>query len=158
MGLERSGKSTLAKALYLGFQNKGLTPLLLQGHKIKNGHDEENLKLLIASEVSEQYGPDVVEDYQQCPSDEKVLIVDDLQNAKINQSGQVALLNNLRPRLANIIALANESFFLSEFTQTKPEANGFIAFPTFRLRPMGYRLRGAMVDRWMGLGRGIRLG
>ena len=61
-------------------------------------------------------------------------------------------MNNLRPRFGNIIALANESFFLSEFTQTKPEANGFIAFSTFRLRPMGYRLRGAMVDRWMGLG------
>ena len=153
LGSERSGKSTLAKALYLGFQNKRLTPLLLQGHKIKNGHDEEDLKLLIASEVSEQYGPDVVDDYQQRPSNEKVLIVDDLQNAKINQSGQVALLNNLRPRFGNIIALANESYFLSELTQTKPEANGFIAFSSFRLRPMGYRLRGAMVDRWIGLGR-----
>ena len=38
LGLERSGKSTLTKALYLGFQNKGLTPLLLQGHKIKLGY------------------------------------------------------------------------------------------------------------------------
>ena len=152
LGPDRSGKSTLAKALYLGFQNRMLTPLLIKGYKFKGGHDEEDLKRIIASEVSEQYGPDVVEDYQQLPSNEKVLIVDDLQDAKINQSAQMALLNNLRPRFGNIIVLANESFFLSELTQTKPKTDVFSAFPTFRVRSMGYRLRGALVDRWVGLG------
>ena len=151
LGSERSGKSTLAKALYLGFQANGLKPLLLQGGAIKGGHNVETLKRLIASAVSEQYGTDVVDTYQQLPSRQKVLIVDNLQDTKINQSGQAALLNNLRPRFGNIIVFAHESFFLSGLTRTKPEADSFIAFSTFTLREMGHRLRGALIDRWMGL-------
>ncbi len=152
LGSDRAGKTALAKALYLGLQGKRLTPLLLQGRSLKTGHDEEALKSVIAEAVSEQYGEAFVEAYQQHPSSEKVLIIDDLQDAKINQSGQEALINNLRPRFGNIIALAHESFFLSELTQTRPEAVGFIAFSTFKLRQMGHRLRGALIDRWIGLG------
>ncbi len=152
LGSDRSGKSTLAKALYLGFKSNGFKPLFLLGRAIKKACNEVALKRIIASAISDQYGVDVVEDYEQLPLGEKVLIVDDLQDAKINQSGQVTLLNNLRPRFAHIIVFAHESFFLDGLTQTKPEADGFISFSAFTLREMGHRLRGELIDRWMDLG------
>ena len=152
LGSDRSGKSTLAKGLYLGFKENRFKPLLLSGHAIRRGHDEDHLKKIITSAVLAQYGAEVVEDYQQLPSSERVLIIDDLQDAKINQSGQVALLKNIRPRFKHIVAFAHESFFLDGLTQTKPEADGFISFSAFTLREMGHRLRGALIDRWMDLG------
>ena len=153
LGPERSGKTTLAKALYLGFQNSGLKPLLIRGHTIPRRLSEESIKRLVTSAVSEQYDTNLVEAYHQLPSTEKVLIVDDLQDTKINQSGQVVLLNYLRPRFGKIVAFAHESFYLSGLTQTKPEADGFVTFATFMLREMGHRLRGALIDKWMDLGR-----
>ena len=152
LGSERSGKSTLAKALYLGFQGNGLKPLLLSGRDIKTGNNEETLKQLITSAALDQYGAEVVEAYHQVPLTDKVLIVDDLQDAKINESGQAALLKNLRSRFGNIIVFAHESFFLNKLTQSKPGADGFIAFSAFTLREMGNRLRGALIDKWMDLG------
>ena len=152
VGPDRAGKSTLARALYLGFQSKRLTPLLVEGREFRRGHNADVAKEIVRAAVAQQYGTDRVEEWDQLPRDDKVLIVDNLQNVRLNRTGQAKLLTNVRARFGHIVALAHDSFLIGELTTATPEIETFLSFSTFRLREMGHRLRGALVDRWLGLG------
>ena len=151
VGSDRAGKSTLAKALYLGFQSKKLTPVLIDGSRLRQATNEDSIKELLATAVEQQYGRDLLEDWQQLPRGEKALIIDNLQDAKLNEARQAALLREIRPRFGQTVAFAHESYLLGQLAHATADLDSFISFPTFRLREMGHRLRGALVERWIGL-------
>ena len=65
--------------------HSGESHVLWNGDLIRNGHNTESLKRLVRNAIKEQYGSNNVEEYLQLPLNERVLIVDDMQDAKINK-------------------------------------------------------------------------
>src|SRR5205807_4947679 len=86
-GAERSGKTTLAKALYRVFRGKAMVPILVSGTALKSPEFDDVVRLT-HRQAESQYGPAFIEQYKQLPLTSKVLIVDDLHKAPFNRTGR----------------------------------------------------------------------
>ena len=84
-GPDSSGKTTLAKVLYLEFQRKNFVPVLVRGDQIKES-DAERVFKIVEKQFVEQYGGRFSEDYRQLEKTKRVLIVDDYHNLGVSRA------------------------------------------------------------------------
>jgi hypothetical protein len=87
-GADLSGKTTLAKSLYVDIKNTyGAVPLLISGAGLTATNDTEVRRLLDAA-ITEEYGTAQRDSIHQLRSDQKVLIIDDLDHSALSPKGQ----------------------------------------------------------------------
>ena len=153
MGPDSSGKTTLAKMLYVEYQRQGLTPLLIEGSALRKGYDPDKLSAVIDAAIVDQYGPGVAERLRQSSAETKVILIDNLHQSRLNRQGLSALLNNLSLGFARTTVFATDLFFFDELGHADKSYDGFLSFSIFKIREMGYKLRGKIVDAWINLGR-----
>ena len=127
--------------------------MLLEGSALKKGHDSDKLLPVIDTAIVEQYGSGAAEHLRQIPAKTKVVLIDDLHKAGLNRKGVSTLLDNLSLDFAITTVFANDLFFLDELAHADKDHDGFMSFSIFKIREMGYKLRGQLVDAWINLGR-----
>lgn len=147
-GEEKVGATSLLYMLFRHYHDKGLLPLYLRGVEIKqtNSRDIENL---IKRTIVEQYGQHSLELFQQQPSSQKILLLDDFDDGTLrNSQYRAKVLVDLASRFKKMLVTANESF---DFNGTvRPHAEGNLSeLNEFKLLPFGYSRRAQLVRRWV---------
>lgn len=154
-GSDLSGKSTLAKSLYSDIKDKyDIVPILTTGDRLSATNPTE-VKRLIDSAVSEQYGAVLVTPIAQLNSDRKALIIDDFHLCKLNSKGQRRFLEIIRAAFDTIIVFADEFYVLEEMRALDEDESNylFLDFECFNILELGHYLKGKLIERWVLLGR-----
>ena len=77
-GAEKSGKTALAKKIYLEAHTRGIVPVLLNGREIRKTNVDK-VEFYIEQSFNNQYSKDLFERFTQLPKSKKLVIVDDFQ-------------------------------------------------------------------------------
>jgi hypothetical protein len=151
VGEAKSGKTALAKCLYVDLQRKGLIPVLISGEQLRGGQEARVLSGIHHS-YAEQYSTDTLELYKQTDKKDRVLIVDDLHRSKLSVTEQfdaIAVLHRVSERV--IIFVDESSFQISEIASKGP-SRPFATYAQCELFPFCPSLRRKLISRWVELG------
>lgn len=151
-GPDRSGKTTLAKKIYLELLEQDMVPVLIEGASIKSGKKEEYLRL-IKREFSKQYDQKLLEKYSQLQREKRIVLIDDFNRAELNMSGKARLIDTLTDFAETIIVFSDDLSRIEELLSQKDGANPFLGFKICETIPFGRLLRERMIERWLILGR-----
>jgi predicted MPP superfamily phosphohydrolase len=148
-GADQSGKSSLAKMIYLDSLERGLVPVLISGTAAKSVREEDLLKL-IDSEFAFQYEPAQLDHYQQLPRDQRVLIVDDFDRSPVrSREGHSLIIQVLRRHYDRIIILASDIFQFAELAQGTEAESELISFRHVQIRELTSHLRYQLITKWV---------
>lgn len=147
-GEEKVGATSLLYMLFRNYHARGLLPIYLRGTEIKqtNARDIENL---IKRTIISQYGQQSLELFQQKPSSQKILLLDDLDEGPLrNSQYRAKVLVDLASRFKKMLVTAGESFDFNG--AIRPHAEGKLSeFKEFKILPFGYSRRAQLVGRWV---------
>ena len=139
-GDDQSGKTSLLNMFYLRFVDKYLFPVFLKGKDIVNN----NIDKIIAKSFTEQYCEDEQEKYSQFNKDKKILLIDNFDECKLNDTCKKTLIDQLLERFEKVIITTkeNENFSSSYFLIEKKDT--LVA----RIKPLGHVKRNELVKRF----------
>lgn len=140
LGDEQSGKSTLAKILFLRSLSDGLTPVLLKGEEIK-GH--KDIDRIIDRNYQEQY-----EDSSYLDMSNLVLIIDGLTDSSLNQRFMKLFISSELSRFHSVQITADIMLRMQD--QIINEVNGY---EIFEIQNLGSKKKDELIDKWNMLGR-----
>lgn len=146
IGSEKSGKTALCKMLFKHFNSSGHIPIWIDGNRVKSFRAERFNKLIEKCFV-EQYSEDNKEKFVQTPSSQKVIIIEDFHNSKLNYEEKGRLLSNINKYYSNIIITANELFQISELVSEKCD-DAFDNYQQYEIQPFGHFLRAKLIEKW----------
>jgi hypothetical protein len=140
-GSEQSGKTTLAKRLFLDAFSKGFSPLIIPCSTIGNYKiiDEQIQKL-----IPETYHSLTADEFLQ--NSNLVCIVDDISAMKMNKKARKQFINSLNSIFAITIIFAEESFQF--ITPDFPELD---EYKRFELVSFGNLRRSQLIEKWVDL-------
>ena len=147
-GEEKVGATSLLYMLFRHYHERGQLPLYVRGSELKGAGDREIDQVLKRATV-EQYGQKNFERFQQHPSGEKILLLDDFDDGTVRHGQQRAkILIEVSNRFPRLLVTANE---VLDFNGTiRPHADGKLSnFKEFKLLPFGYSRRAQLVRRWI---------
>ena len=104
LGSEQSGKTTLAKGLFLKALSCGFLPLFIQGENIKFSRIEDQILKLIKTTYICTHPNEFLQ------RNNIVCIVDDISEANLNKQAKIKLISNLNSLFPRTILLAEDSF------------------------------------------------
>ena len=143
LGDEQSGKTTLAKKLFLDAHLQGLVPLFITGIDIKSSNLESQIPKLIAL----IYPFISAKELLQLPN--LICIIDDISSCKLNKKSTSIVLSRLNSFFSRTIFLAEESyrFIVPDF----PE---FHDYNKLEILNFGHVRRTKLIEKWVELGLG----
>jgi hypothetical protein len=148
-GPSLSGKSTLARVLYLDLQREHqLTPLLLNA-KVLSGTSEPDIEKAIEKAFGEQYEAGSYERFRQLDISRKVLLIDDWHCARIRSEFKGRLLTRVRARFGKVVVLSDDiSLFqlLTESADGEGEVGDIPTAEYWEIKQFGYRLRSDLLN------------
>jgi predicted phosphodiesterase len=153
LGESKSGKTSLARTLYIDLQRRGLIPLLVDGRDLRGSEDD--ILAVLDKVYSDQYSKDTLELYKQKPKAEKLLIIDDLDHSRLSVDQQYALLPLLHRVADRIIAFVDGSTFHIAEIAAKTGKRPFSAYEQCELVPFAPSLRRALIRKWVSVGTAI---
>ena len=150
-GGEKSGKTCLAKSLFIEAKDRGLVPLLVSGAELgtkKPPAVRKELRRL----VKEQYRNLDPDEFEQLPLKKKVLVIDDIQELSDSRARRKETLEFLKGHCGSIMAIGQEFFCLQELTGESRKESGLWDFDHFVILGFGELLREDFIRRWLTLG------
>lgn len=151
-GEEKVGCTRLLYKLYRQYHERGFVPLFLNGKKLRNAHEAE-IDALIKREVAVQYGKDQVTAFDQLPSTQKLLLLDDFDDGPLKAvDARVGILCALRKRFGRMVVTVNEMFEIREILDGDSYRE-LISLEHYQLQPFGYVRRSELIERWFSLAR-----
>jgi len=151
-GADDSGKSSLAKILYLDFQNKGLAPLLVRGEQFIGHRKETSLLALLMRCATSQYGLASAERFMQHDRSKCMLIIDDIHFARLSKAAYKTLFDRLRQKFQFIVVIASDLFRLQELARSV-DGSAFVDFTRCEIKEFGKFHRHRLIEKWHYLGR-----
>lgn len=150
-GDDKSGKTSLLYQIFKSSHDQGLVPLYISNkHFTKDS--ETSIRRAINKAISEQYGKQSVEAFNQLTHDRKLLLLDDFDDGPIkNESSKASLLNNLNLIFGRMIITAGEMFEMRELIENA-DTESLPEMTHFEVQPFGYQLRSKLIEKWFGLG------
>ena len=146
-GGETSGKSSLAKQIYLKGINDGKCCLLCQGAYFK-ARKKESIMKEIESLFIDQYNETLMIPFKEQNKDERIIIIDDYEQIVYNNDKLGEFFTILSGFFGTIILLTESDgsipFILSQF-----KANEVLSY---RIKPFGNRKRSELIKKWYSLG------
>jgi hypothetical protein len=141
LGGEQSGKTTLAKRLFLDAFSHGFSPLLIQGSNIGQGQSklEDQIKLI----ARESYN---ITQEEFLKRENLICIIDDISANKLNTKTRKKLISDINNTFSHSIIIAEESFRL--VTPDFPELDDY---KKMEILPFGHVLRAKLIDKWVEL-------
>ena len=140
-GDDLSGKTTLAKRLFLDAFSSGFTPLLIQGANIGQGNstieDQIRKSALEIYDVSTQ---------EFLKKDNLICIVDDISANKLNTKAIKKLIEGINSYFSRSILVAKEvfRFGVSDFSELDD-------YKKLEIRPFGHVRRAQLINKWVEL-------
>ncbi|WP_018989211.1 metallophosphoesterase [Aromatoleum toluclasticum] len=148
-GDEQFGKTCLLKHLYAQFLCQGLKPLLFDAKDAIDG--AEHFRRHVDRLVADQYGDESVHKYAQVPFEEKVALVDNLDEVGSRGDVLARVLRNIEGQFGRVITTAGERYEVSVISSTEA-AKATTEYKDFRMLGFGYKLRHDLIRRWYEIG------
>ena len=150
------GKSALARIVCKNCLDiHSLVPVFLDSERL-SGYDDTRVTHSVEKEFSNQYGTHLLEHFRQLSKSSKVIVFDDWDRLRFNENGRKHLLASLTHHADYIFLFDDKAAFLQQIQDLTVEDESLR--PTFcELRPFGYQLRGALIDRWQKIGRAFEV-
>ncbi len=138
-GDDQSGKTSLLNMYYLSFVDKYMYPLFVKGKYIN-----ENLDKVLGNAFEEQYNHEDKDKYVQYDKEHKVLLVDNFDECKLNDTYKKKVIDQMLERFGKVIITIkeNEGVSSSYFLMEKKET--LVA----RIKPLGHVKRNELVKRF----------
>lgn len=148
-GPERSGRTSLAKALYKEFYQKGLVPVLVNGASLKPQYDERLYKSIYRA-FERQYSNDFLESYQQLDKSKRVIILDDFDRVEVNAKGKERIFAVLKRFSGRTILLANDlTFQMEEVVDGDREGGSLAALGHYKVQQFNHIKRDSLIEKWL---------
>jgi predicted MPP superfamily phosphohydrolase/ABC-type oligopeptide transport system ATPase subunit len=150
-GAPTSGKSTLARALYVDLQSyAGLVPVLLDGRNIK-GASRQDLERAVEGAFSEQYRAPLFERFRQFDKDKKVLLIDDWHRCRFSAQLRKKIIDTLRLDFGRVIVFSDD-VSLFQLLADAGKGGGSSAPEYCEIKQFGYHLRSELIRKWHVIG------
>ena len=151
-GAEKSGKTALAKKVYLDAHTRGVVPLLLSGREVRKTN-VDRVEAYIENSFKNQYGADLFERFTQLPKAQKLLVLDDFQAITLGTDSRARLLRNLRARFGGIIVFGDDVVRIQELSTRQAGQTLFADFKQYQILELGFVLREKITEKWLNVGR-----
>ena len=125
-------------------------PLFLRGNQCASSNEEKVLSQLWKS-FGEQYSPELLEEFRQLATNDRVLIIDDWHKTSLNAEGRRHFLELVRRYFDKIFLFVDELFQIHELIDKSTES--ILEFDHATIMAFGHVLRGSLIDKWVTLGR-----
>ena len=150
-GEEKAGCTSLLYQLYRQYHDRGFVPLLLKGKDLKKTNDAE-IDALINRVVKVQYSNAHITAFEQLPSSQKLLLLDDFDDGPTKAAvARAGLLCALRKRFGHLVVTVSEMFEVREMLDGDASRE-LISLEHYQLQPFGYARRSELIERWFSLG------
>lgn len=150
-GAEKSGKTALAKHIYLEAHTRGMVPLFLNGREIRKTN-VDRVEHYIEKAFCIQYDVGLFERYRQLPKAKKLLVLDDFQAIELGTDSKIRLLRILRARFGGFVVFGDDVVRIQELSSKRGEAL-FADFKQYQILELGFVLREKLTERWLAVGR-----
>lgn len=148
-GDEQFGKTSLLKHLYAQLFCQGVKPLIFDAKEATG--TEENFRRHVDRLVADQYGEEAVHKYALLPFDEKIALVDNLDEVGSRGDVLARALRNIETLFGRVIATAGERYEVSIMSSAEA-AKATANYKDFRMLGFGYKLRYELILRWYQIG------
>jgi len=150
-GDEKAGCSSLLFKLYRQYHDRGFVPLLIKGKDLRRDTSAE-IEVCIRHAVEAQYGKSLLVQFNNTPSSQKVLLLDDFDEGPMRAaSARAGLLCELRKRFKHIVVSVSEMFEMSEMLDGDASRQ-LMSLEHYKIQPFNYTLRSELIERWYSLG------
>ena len=152
-GPSNSGKTSLAKRLYLDLkQRKGVVPVFLNGSELYKARRGKFPQALITA-FDKQYSPNQAGRYKQLEASQRVLIIDDFEQSRLSLKTQKEFVKVATQFAGSVVVFADDLFMIERLAHSAGNRNEELeAFEHCEIEEFGFRLRGDLIERWLGLG------
>jgi len=137
-GENQSGKSSLINMLFLEFIKEDCYPLIINGIDLK----KIDIEPLLEKAYIAQYQGKIYEEYKQHSNDDKILLVDNLQDSKLNDKTIKLIIEKLQNRFGKIIIAVTPLY--NNISLFEGEENCFL----FKIMPLGHIKRNELIDNY----------
>ncbi len=145
------GKTSLAKILLAEIlSGSDVVPIFLNGEQI-TAVIERRAVASFWRLFTDQYGPPMLEAFQQLGKDKRALLIDNWSSANLNAEGRKAFLDICSQHFGKILLFADELFQIQELIDQSPSTT--LEFEHASVQQLGHGQRGHIIDRWVALGR-----
>ena len=146
VGSSCSGKSTIAKMLFLLEENLSSCCLLLRGNDFTSAN-EAGVQETIEEKYSLQYSQDCLEDFRQLPKEERTVIVDDFDLIK-NVKGRRNMVLDYLCGFFGRVTIMLSSYIEIATLLTSNAFGGHEQIIYYEILPFGNRKRKEMITKW----------
>jgi predicted MPP superfamily phosphohydrolase len=152
VGPERCGKTSLAKTIFQDFRGRDLVPVLISGEELRS-YSESSVMSTVQRKFEEQYASPGLEAFRQLESEEKVIIVDDIDRAPVNLRGRDKIIDTLKGICGVVVLLGDERLRLDDMITPEAEKLAMWSFTQCEILPFGHLRRADLIEKWYFLGR-----
>ena len=150
-GPPTSGKSTLARALYVDLQREyNLVPILLRGRSLINSSKNE-FDRTVEEAFRDQYSSTLFERFRQLDVQRKVVLIDDWHRSPLSNKAKRKILEAARDRFGRVILFSDD---VSLFQLLADIGEGGTASETeyCEIKQFGFHLRSELIRKWHSVG------
>jgi predicted MPP superfamily phosphohydrolase len=145
---DKGGKTTLAKVIYKEVRKHKIIPVMFYGRNLRHLDVVKPFELLQRA-IEQQYSKADYEKYIQLPKVEKMLIVEDFDESKINDSDKQSFLKFIDDNFGITVLTGTNIFGLDELTSSYSEE--LFKYCRCSLVQCGHFMRGKLIERWLSL-------
>ena len=150
-GDTESGKSSLAKNLYLDLLDSGVVPVLIDGTKKPPPGDR--VHGYVERLFSDQYRAELLEGFTQTDKNLRAIIIDDYHELPLSSLQKREFLAKLSSSVKYLVVLSHDmTSDLDELSNPGGFSGSSVDMVHYRIQPFGYVGRDKLVERWMLLG------
>jgi predicted MPP superfamily phosphohydrolase len=150
-GPERSGKTSLAKSLFVDFRDRGLVPVLVDGERVRAFADDRLFGRL-GEIFGEQYETPDKEKYLQLPKELRVLIVDDFEFLKLGKGRLEDFIKTAASFAGRVIVISEDiAQRIKEIIGRAGISDENTPFRQFQIQQFGHARRVELIERWLDL-------
>ena len=145
-GNDQSGKTSLAKMLFLEFHHAGNVPIFVDGNK----HISDNFFKVFERLFIEQYNQNQLSEYQRLDKNRRVIIVDDYHKINIHPKQKNKLISALASFAGKIILIGHDlELVMSELRNPIEIAEPHRLFVNYCIQQFGLSKRNRLVEKWL---------
>jgi hypothetical protein len=152
LGEDKSGKTSLAKMLFLELLKKDLVPIFLNGDQISTPNPDK-LHGIIEEKFSKQYSEDRLEKFRQLPKTSRAVIVDDFDKIELNHRGKSILIDLLSREFSKIYFVSNGFVQIEELVEKGAAEGILLKFDKCQILDFGNHKRWKLIQRWHSIGK-----
>jgi hypothetical protein len=152
VGDDKSGKTALAKTLYLDLQREAhLVTLFLDGRSLYAA-DFRDITALVRREFGRQYEGQSCEAFLQLDRNSCGIVIDDFDSIPLGPAARSSVIEELERRFGKVIVFVSDGFEIDLLTG-KTDSPVFVGYRQYVIQEFGHALRGKLISKWVALGR-----